>query len=337
MSITVTDSDGAFLKRDMQSAALGVMRAKEARQEGGAMAFRMECSEALFARALKDSEMVQAPLWCRVLNQYGYDVRLRDDGFDLYDLRIGGSVKSYEDDPYRSGLKYLLKDVPVSFNIDVTGQEFPEHMQDEEETPGALLRLVEEGDFRAPLEYQKFLVEKRRRGTYGQGVEGLYGASRVEPIKLGEKTAKLFNDTQGGVQLGVKFARAKSKKMSLQSFVNELRDWTLPLRLKTKILENPEYRVTVSNGVKKRFKSDSDMAWASVDEVPDDFAAEFLVHALRLSIEQRLVSDGDTREARKKARKKAKKRRGVCEQPDDLYADAPKMGSVFFGPDDMPG
>lgn len=291
----VTDHLGAPLRTDAQSVAFGLLRAKEATKPGGAMDFRLKAYEALFVRRMRDDDTVIPPLWTQFLSQLGIQIELKDDGFHVHNE--DGKVERYEDDPYRSGLRYYLRDIPVPVSIEVTGQEYPNHLSYEDGVPQSLVDMVDNSEIAAPAHYQAYLVKKRTEGTYGGGAEKLYGSSKIKPLKFNGidfdrhlREAKNCTNANTSVYVMNVFKRALMNNTTVAEFAARLDGWKAPSRIKQKLLESPEYCVTVSIDTKKEIKSGR---WRRVKDVPVEKHVEFLVHMLRKALEDEALRRKD--------------------------------------------
>jgi hypothetical protein len=289
----VTNHAGVPLSSDSQSAAFGILRAKEAQKEGGAMEFRIKSAEALFVRRMKDDDSISTPLWTETLLQYGYEIALEQDGFALYSGM--NTICRVDDDPYRSALCHLLINMPVPLMIEVTGQEFPHHMLHDPETDGGFADMIIDGDIAAPVAYQKMLLEKRKAGTYGQGAERMYFSDTVVPLQFNTKSAAvetMSTRPKTAVQLADLYNSAYRSDATITEFVAQLSKWEAPLRVKQKLLESPEYAIKVPKEVKAGFMKEEKGGWVRVRNVPPENKAAFLVHALRASTNDTGIGHG---------------------------------------------
>lgn len=290
----VTDHLRVPLRTDAQSVALCMLRAKEAVDPGGAMRFRLKATEALFVRRLRDDDTVVPPLWTQLLSQLGIGIELKDDGFHIYDEK--GGVMRYDDDPYRSGLRHFLRDIPVPVSIEVTGQEYPNHILYEDGVPKNLVDMVGDCKIEAPAHYQAYLVQKRENGTYGDGAEKLYGSSKTKPLSFAHfdvrqlREAKNCTNANTSVHVMNAFKHAYMHNTTIDQFSKKLDEWKAPPRIKQKLLESPEYSVVVSNETKKEIKSGH---WGRIKDVPAGKHVEFLVYMLRKSLEDEALRRKD--------------------------------------------
>jgi hypothetical protein len=280
----VTNHVGMPLSSDSQSAAFGILRAKEAQKEGGAMEFRIKSAEALFVRRMKDDDSICTPLWTETLLQYGYEIVLEQDGFALYSGMK--TICRVDDDPYRSALCHLLINIPVPLMIEVTGQEFPHHMLYDPETDDDLSIMIVDGDVSAPVAYQRMLLEKRINGTYGNGAERMYFSDKVVPLEFSTQdfvVDAMTTRTKTAIQLADIYHAAYRSDETINEFIKRLSSWEAPLRVKQKLLESPEFAMKVTKDVKVGFMKREKGGWVSVRNVPPENKAAFLVHALRVS------------------------------------------------------
>jgi len=290
----VTDHLRVPLRTDAQSVALSILRAKEAIKPGGAMRFRLQAAEALFVRRLRDDDTVVPPLWTQLLSQLGIGIELKDDGFHVYNQK--GEVMRYDDDPYRSGLRYYLRDIPVPVSIEVTGQEYPNHLMYEDGLPQDLVDMVSNCGIEAPAHYQAYLVEKRAEGTYGNGAEKLYGSATIKPLSFDKynggqlKISTKCTNANTSIYVMNAFKKAHIHNCTVEEFSVRLDEWKAPSRIKQKLLESPEYCVHVSSETKKEIKSGH---WSRIRDVPVGKQTEFLVHMLRKALEDEALRRKD--------------------------------------------